>query len=117
MTDPLIQAYARIIDPLAWELHDAGGSTAAEALGISTEPSISKAQEIARLSGWREPEGWKLVPVEITDEMVDDFNDELDIGYEGDVPCVDNIEHLWRVMLKAAPLPPAPVFSEGAGNG
>jgi hypothetical protein len=45
------------------------------------------------------PEGWRLVPVEPTEAMVDAGND-------GAAPYMVNARDLWAQMIQAAPTPP-----------
>lgn len=62
---------------------------------VSVEAVIVMAKELLALRQRREiPEGWKLVPVEITQEMVD-------ANFEG--VCTGGIQAGYRAMLAAAP--------------
>lgn len=46
MTDETIEAIARIIDPLAWEIQDGEGRSHAEFIGITVDRSLQKAKDI-----------------------------------------------------------------------
>jgi hypothetical protein len=54
------------------------------------------------------PDGWKLVPVTPTDEMLEAAENELiEFGFHAE--CVGELgkDDVWAAMLEAAPQPPA----------
>lgn len=59
----------------------------------------------ARTPEWRVPDGWKLVPVKPTSEMMDAARDAF-WSDEADGRSLDPQEYAWDAALAASPLPP-----------
>jgi hypothetical protein len=59
----------------------------------------------AALSAPAVPEGWKLVPIEPTPEMMAAAVQEICYGPEGGFTRIAGPSRAWRVMLAAAPSP------------
>lgn len=80
------------------------GQTAARACAESHAASPPPAVEPVAL-----PEGWKLVPVEPTDAMIDagDEINEAGAAWSGYAEIPASAEKHYRAMLAAAPTPPA----------
>ena len=57
------------------------------------------------------PKGYKLVPVEPTDEMIMAFITKKAIGFSDEYPSV-RFGGNYRDMLAAAPAPPRPIYEE-----
>jgi hypothetical protein len=51
------------------------------------------------------PDGWKLVPIELTRAMREAFHDAHEECESGDNWCLDCPDHQWSAMLAAAPKP------------
>lgn len=63
-------------------------------------------------SGLKVPDGWKLVPIEPTDEMTEAGFERLCAG----TPIHDDADRCWESMLAASPSSPS-VAAEETGNG
>lgn len=57
------------------------------------------------------PKGYKLLPVEPTDEMIMAFITRQAIGFSDEYPSV-RFGGNYRAMLAAAPTPPQPIYDE-----
>ncbi|EKM6438166.1 hypothetical protein PU783_000296 [Cronobacter sakazakii] len=80
----------------------------AEKLSAETDPT---AQQFESLAGKAVvPEGWKLVPVELTKEMLQQIHPFaeatcFDCGNQVVAHCADNVTASWNDMLAVAPEP------------
>jgi hypothetical protein len=95
-----------------------------KALGREWEPEGISAWTLISILGERQaaPSGWKLVPIEPTDEMLDDGHEALDdlhhTGRFGECPGLKwgDAKACYQAMLSAAPSPelisPQPVVEE-----
>ncbi len=69
--------------------------------GFATHEELADAA-MAAMQGGRVPDGWQLVPVKSTGEMMEAADDEWRCS-RGD----PSNEALWAAMLAAAPTPPS----------
>ncbi|MDP1873704.1 hypothetical protein [Phenylobacterium sp.] len=103
MTD-LREKVARVIDPEAYdevtaEDNDDGAAIFADAW----EDALTKADATLNLIGG---DGWKLVPVEPTEEMLVAL-DNLSVEAAGDCPTEHDVYRvIWGAMIAASPPPP-----------
>lgn len=74
--------------------------------GLEYSQSPDKpAQPDLTVAGERQQEGWKLVPISPTEEMVEDGEAEIPNNISGSVEAFDAAKCVYRAMLAAAPVP------------
>jgi hypothetical protein len=96
---------ARIVVADAYERAEKGWADASAACNRAADERNKAVAELAALRAQGVPEGWQLVPVEPTIEMMDGAFDDIRLSDAHTTYGVT--EHVWAYMLAAAPKPPA----------